>query len=219
VNVLRTFTSFTTGAFFPNSGKCVLTAIATDLDRLKRGQNDGQKLQALKFLGHWVGDVHQPLHVSFGDDRGGNDVQVNGVCECNLHSVWDSCIIERSFGTDPQTTRQQFFREITAAQRAAWQSSRPFSWANESLDIARSPMVDYCVRAGNECRYDADRLMFRQGEPEKTVLINGQYVSSQAPVVKQRLQQAGVRLAMMLNQAVGFHSSAASRETIVEESR
>jgi hypothetical protein len=105
----------------------VLTAIATYLDRLKHSPNDKQKLAALKFLTHWVGEVHQPLHVSFEDGRGGNNIQVNGVCERNVHSVWDSCIIERSFGTTPQTTGQQFFRELTAAQRAAWQSSKPFS--------------------------------------------------------------------------------------------
>jgi hypothetical protein len=44
--------------------------------------------------------------------------------------------------------------------------------------------------------------VYRQGEPEKTVSVDKEYVSSQAPIVKQRLQQAGVRLAMLLNQAL-----------------
>ena len=38
---------------------------------------------------HWVGDIHQPLHVSFEDDRGGNNIQVNGQCSGNLHATWD----------------------------------------------------------------------------------------------------------------------------------
>ena len=49
-----------------------------------------ETLEALKYLGHWVGDVHQPLHVSFEDDRGGNEIGVSGgVCSHNLHAVWD----------------------------------------------------------------------------------------------------------------------------------
>jgi S1/P1 Nuclease len=62
--------------------------------------SDQDQLDALKFLGHWVGDVHQPLHVSFEDDRGGNGVKVSGVlCGGKLHGVWDSCTrTRRPFG-------------------------------------------------------------------------------------------------------------------------
>jgi hypothetical protein len=43
-----------------------------------RNASDADKLASLKFLGHWVGDVHQPLHVSFADDRGGNEIEITG---------------------------------------------------------------------------------------------------------------------------------------------
>src|SRR5271168_2644961 len=57
----------------PHSDKCVLTAIGNDSSILSsRSERPRDKLIALKFLGHWVGDIHQPLHVSFEDDRGGN---------------------------------------------------------------------------------------------------------------------------------------------------
>jgi len=62
--------------------------------------SDTSKLRALKFFGHWVGDVHQPLYVSFKDDRGGNLIKGTGPCEHNLHAVWDDCIVETKLGTD-----------------------------------------------------------------------------------------------------------------------
>src|SRR5262245_52434433 len=75
----------------PVDAPCVVTAIETDLAALTRaGATDAEKLVALKFLGHWVGDVHQPLHVSFKDDKGGNDIHEDGPCAENLHAAWDS---------------------------------------------------------------------------------------------------------------------------------
>jgi nuclease S1 len=201
VNVPRDFVKFTADNC-PIADKCVLTAIRADFERLKNGSDDDEKLAALKFLGHWVGDMHQPLHVAFKDDRGGNNIKADGVCADSLHSVWDICIIERAFGTDAEAAGQQSFREITDEQRRAWQSSQPFEWANQSLDIARSPNTKYCVQVGNECRYDVDRATFQQGGEEKTVTIDQQYLDLHGPMVKQRLQQAGVRLAQMLNQAL-----------------
>lgn len=69
--------------------KCVLTAILNDSKVLSsRAENDTDRLVALKSLGHWVGDIHQPLQVSFEDDRGGNSIRVNGQCSGNLHATW-----------------------------------------------------------------------------------------------------------------------------------
>jgi hypothetical protein len=85
----------------PLSDKCVVTAIASNLAILSEPMHsDPDKVQALKFLGHWVGDVHQPLHVSFQDDRGGNGVKEAGPCQGNLHAVWDTCIIETQLGLE-----------------------------------------------------------------------------------------------------------------------
>ena len=75
----------------PTADRCVVSAISHDLAVLGRSDaNAAQKLDALKYLSHWVGDVHQPLHVSFEDDRGGNGVAVTGLCGtgpiANLHS-------------------------------------------------------------------------------------------------------------------------------------
>lgn len=57
----------------------MLTAILNDAKVLSsRDTADIDRLIALKSLGHWVGDIHQPLHVSFEDDRGGNNIRVSG---------------------------------------------------------------------------------------------------------------------------------------------
>jgi hypothetical protein len=80
----------------PLADKCVISAIGEDLAVLASSiASEQEKLEALKYLGHWVGDVHQPLHVSFQDDRGGNQVGVSGgLCSWDLHAVWDSCMTE-----------------------------------------------------------------------------------------------------------------------------
>ena len=61
----------------PEFDICVLSAIPADFAILRRTDaDDAAKVDAIRFLGHWVGDLHQPLHVSFGDNRGGNSVKV-----------------------------------------------------------------------------------------------------------------------------------------------
>jgi S1/P1 Nuclease len=63
----------------PLAEKCVVSAIEDDFAVLASSDStDEEKLAALKFLGHWVGDIHQPLHAGFQDDRGGNHVRTQG---------------------------------------------------------------------------------------------------------------------------------------------
>ena len=74
----------------PKSEKCVVTAILDDSKVLSsKTSTDADRLIALKSLGHWVGDIHQPLHVSFEDDRGGNTIRVTGQAPeiCTRHGT------------------------------------------------------------------------------------------------------------------------------------
>lgn len=137
--------------------RCLLTTIprmirvlqGRDTDKL--GQRESgypqDKTEALRFLGHWLGDIHQPLHVSYADDRGGNSIPVFGVNGCsgqdkrdvdrdgdteeqvsNLHTIWDVCIvhdsmIERGFGTrtsDRPAYSAVLHAEISPNQRNLW---------------------------------------------------------------------------------------------------
>ena len=77
INVGRSVHTITV-AQCPAVPKCLFTAIPADLDVLRTSNDDAAKLASLKFLGHWIGDVHQPLHVSFADDRGGNVIRESG---------------------------------------------------------------------------------------------------------------------------------------------
>ena len=87
--------------------------------------DDEAKLEALKFLGHWVGDVHQPLHVSFEDDRGGNNITVSGECQGKLHAAWDSCLVVKAVGTDVADAATDLMKSITPAKIEEWTHSDP----------------------------------------------------------------------------------------------
>jgi hypothetical protein len=82
-----------------------------------------------------VGDVHQPLHVSFKDDRGGNAIDEQGPCADNLHAVWDTCLIERTLGRDIRHIAAELRSRVTEAERAAWTGTGAKDWANESFLI------------------------------------------------------------------------------------
>ncbi len=97
LNVPRTATVVEASKLCPTSDRCVASAILGDARDLALSMDDQDKLRLLKSLGHWVGDIHQPLHVSFEDDKGGNFVAVSGSCAVSLHLTWDLCIIERSW--------------------------------------------------------------------------------------------------------------------------
>jgi hypothetical protein len=74
-------------------------------------------LIALKSLGHWVGDIHQPLHVSFLDDRGGNTIRTSGQCPGNLHAVWDNCLVQYAIGPDASEAATDLLAVISGLER------------------------------------------------------------------------------------------------------
>jgi hypothetical protein len=136
------------------------------------------RVEALKWLSHLVGDLHQPLHVGRGDDHGGNDVLVLWFDEpTNLHAVWDSKIID---------SRELSFSELadlldhaTPEQLREWQGTGPLDWARESQALRAA-----CYELGDR------RLSVR-------------YVHDHWPTVQRRLLQAGVRLAGQVNRLLG----------------
>jgi hypothetical protein len=96
---------------------CVVTAIRRDTAVLaSKKATPADKLASLKYLGHWVGDVHQQLHVSFADDRGGNNIRITGECQSNLHSAWDTCLVISAVGSDAGAAADQLLAAITPGQ-------------------------------------------------------------------------------------------------------
>lgn len=129
---------------------------------------------ALRFLAHFVGDLHQPLHVGTGEDRGGNDEVVFWFDEgVNLHALWDSHLIESEDLSYSELA--DFLRPTAAEQAGAWRGGSYLDWAEESR--ALRPLV-----------YDLGNQR-----------LSWQYRYRALPVVHRRLAQAGVRLAAVLN--------------------
>jgi hypothetical protein len=206
---------------------CLFTAIDADVDILENQfSSDQERLTALKFLGHWIGDIHQPLHVSYEDDRGGNDVLVTGVAGCSnggetkLHAVWDTCIpndIMQELGAsgvapnddDREAFGMLLWSSITPQQRAAWKATlSPLDWANESLAIARHPAVGYCILSGTVCHYsqgsdEYEPNLHDEDEGKRVLNAPASYEDDFGPAVTERMQRAGVRLGAILNQILG----------------
>jgi nuclease S1 len=177
----------------PLADKCLLTAIENDMAVLKSAASRAvDKLTALKFLGHWVGDLHQPLHVSFQDDRGGNEIDVTGECRGELHSAWDTCLVLKAVGEDVSEAAGALIESITPTMMEVWTATEPLDWANESFASAKDAKTRYCVQQPNSCDLQPG-----------TVTIDSIYVAESTPVIRERLQKAGVRLAYLLDEALG----------------
>ena len=160
---------------------CVVAQIENDQRILaNRKLGDGARAQALRFLIHFVADVHQPLHAEDNDDKGGNQVRVvMGRERTNLHRIWDNDVVEVQ-GRDSTASADAILRSISPEQRQAWASGTPIQWANEAHGLARDQI--YPPLAGrHEVRLPRD------------------YAWRQAPLARMQLAKAGLRLARLLN--------------------
>ena len=193
LNLARDSSGLTSDAC-PDAPGCVLTAIRQDAAVLSSSNaSDQEKLEALKFLSHWVGDIHQPLHVSFKDDRGGNYIGVVGACSGNLHSAWDTCLVHKAVGMDFEDAAVELLGSISPVKVEEWTRSTPTGWANESFAISERSQTKYCVQVGTACiAPDAGK-----------VRIDATYIQENAPIIREQLQKAGVRLAHLLDAALG----------------
>lgn len=176
-------------------GNCVLTGIAHHSAALRDAKTDQERAEALLFLGHWLGDIHQPLHVSYADDQGGNKVQPIGggfynsptdKYPTNLHSVWDTKIIDKARGDSTwQTWADRVAKQITPVTQVLWVETKPVEWAQESYAITTMPDVDYCEWHGGSCAASADTSR----------TLTAAYQAEFQEQVQTRLKQAAVRLA------------------------
>jgi len=191
----------------PIGDDCLFTAIDQDLQIVSSSSSSNkEKWDALKYLGHWVGDIHQPLHVSFRDDNGGNKIAMfdEDGCFKTLHAAWDHCIPEMvmmNYGIkDPKEFGRVLHAEISAEQKQTWRSVQSTkAWANESLGIALSPAVGYCVQKEQRCQYDEDRIVYENGGEQKILPLNEKYKIANSELVVTRIKKAGIRLAKLLD--------------------
>jgi hypothetical protein len=199
VNVPRT-TSEIAGASCPIASECLFTAISGDAALVPdRSKQKAKRRDALKYLGHWIGDLHQPLHVSFEDDRGGNEIRTTGLCTGKLHSAWDNCLVVLQTGTgNPNAIARRLHSTITDAERSSWATGDPGVWAKEAYAITIDNQSEYCERKNGACYYDDEREEF-DGDTNKTVHIDEEYVAANGPLLELQMKKAGVRLGKVLN--------------------
>lgn len=106
----------------------------------------------------------------------------------------------------PLTIVPELQASITDEERAEWLASDPVDWANESFAIAREPHVMYCVIVGDTCQYATDNREFDEGEPQRVVVVDDSYLDKHAAIARERIAMAGVRLAGLLDRALGDQS-------------
>ncbi|MCU7554719.1 S1/P1 nuclease [Alteromonas sp. ASW11-19] len=134
------------------------------------------KQLALRFLVHLIGDLHQPLHAGNGTDRGGNDVKVRFFWQnSNLHRVWDSQMLDQRDLSYSEWTRW-LTDKISAADIREWATTNPSDWISESTQLRDTVY------------------------PEDANNMNYDYLHTHLPVAQRRLQMAGIRMAMYLNE-------------------
>lgn len=137
--------------------------------------------EALKFVLHFVADLHQPLHCEDHHDAGGNKQEVvfEGHPD-NLHWVWDTGLVEE-IDRDPNTLAADLGRRITAQDLAAWRSGSLEDWVLESHRLAQT-------------------VAYRRRWALGPALLDGGYDERAEAAIRVQLEKAAVRLAYLLNQ-------------------
>lgn len=206
---------------------CVLFAIQKQLAILRDPTYpDASRADALRYVIHFVGDVHQPLHATDDADRGGNCVPVffksmgsrsRGGRKTELHHIWDTEMIvelmDQSDVEDPQGLAVLLDKEITPTERTTWSTSTdPADWAKESSLLAAQrgyqglTTSDGQAVAIAQIAKSVDESNPKQCNADATtritslhILPSSDYRLQAETAIDQRLKQAGIRLARMLN--------------------
>jgi hypothetical protein len=186
---------------FPASAAPASTGPAKDcvvgrLDAFERelanpATDPAERILAFKFVLHFVGDLHQPLHAADNQDKGGNCVPLalGGPRTVNLHSYWDGVTVD-ALGPDAKTIAASLSAQITPQDRAAWETGDARTWAMESFELART--VAYRVGSKPGCATDTAPISLPEG-----------YADKAKATTALQLKKAGVRLALELNRAQG----------------
>lgn len=184
VNIPAGASAWNAARYCPD-GACVVGAVEKYRTILAdRSAPAADRAEALRFLLHFVGDMHQPLHVGDRGDRGGNDVKVTWRDRStNLHAAWDGDLLRAwapSEGRYLKSLRQRIAR-MSAAERAAAAEGSVAGWAMDGTATSRD--VVYRLPPGNA--------------------LDSEYLRRAGPAIDLALIHAGLRLARLLNEALG----------------
>ena len=177
-----------TEAYCPEDG-CILSAYFEQLEILKIGDH-AAKQEALGFVGHFIADVHQPLHIGYGFDRGGNDLvlTLNGKERTNMHMIWDGYIINYAFKNYDQKTVEEFINKTISEMTQADLTKDFYAWATESRLLALSKGVGYKIFIDDGPSHFYSR---RKN-------LDDSYLENQVPVVLEQIAKAINRLVFVL---------------------
>jgi hypothetical protein len=173
-------------------GNCVTAQIDRNFRLLKdRKVPARERLMALAFLVHFVGDLHQPLHAADKGDLGGNRAKADygfyTTPKLNLHTIWDGWLAERAISTPPALVRA-----YSASERADMGGGTTEDWSRESWQISRD-MAYGLALDGDACPMPADK----RGK------LDAAKIETLVPVVRLQVERGGLRLARLLNEALG----------------
>lgn len=159
--------------------------VLTDASQIQR-----EKFRALRFIVHFVGDLHQPLHSSDDSDRGGNDKMIRFLKKkMKLHALWDH-LIEKQTTEDSRDLATKLESGITAEKAKSWLQGDETDWALESYKIAKETIYKG-YQPGLQDMTDTN--------------LGNPYFKQMRPIVDEQLQKAGVRLAAILEDVFGDH--------------
>lgn len=195
-------------------GACVSGAIANYTTQVKDGLagnfSDTDKTIPLKFLVHFLGDIHQPLHVGFTTDRGGNEIFVEFYNHKeNLHAIWDEFIIARmlneTYGGSDLRWQAELITAVSSGGQYAKQVKTWTKCSNGTLDCV-NPFAEESVQYACENSYEC---VPGEGKPCPTMQVQqsssltDDYYNQAVPIINQRIAQGGVRLAALVNYLLG----------------
>ncbi|MGE0180166.1 MAG: S1/P1 nuclease [Sphingomonas sp.] len=176
-------------------GNCISAQIDRQLRLLAdRRVPARERLMALAFLVHFMGDLHQPMHAGDRGDLGGNRVAASyGIIagRTNLHSVWDGLIADRAMSTPPGGA-EGILSEVAPADRSAMREGDIAAWSREGWEVARefaygTLFADPCA----ERPRDAPRPVMTEEIARRLI-----------PVVRRQAARGGLRLARLLDEAL-----------------
>jgi hypothetical protein len=162
-------------------GHCIIAAIEQERHVLADpAASAEERAEALRFLIHFMGDLHQPLHVADDNDRGGNQRAVIFLGHAtDLHKVWDGELIDSSVVNQAEYL-ESLRRQMASLDLRALAAGTVVDWAMEGHRIA----VEHAYRLPRDGR------------------IGRAYVRANRPIVDRALIAGGVRLAKVLNEAL-----------------
>ncbi|EXB51808.1 Nuclease PA3 [Morus notabilis] len=180
---------------------CVAGAIqnfTSQLSHYREGTSDRRynMTEALLFLSHFMGDIHQPMHVGFTTDEGGNTVNLRWFRhKSNLHHVWDREILLTALADYYNKDLDLLLQDIEGNFTDGIWSDDVSSWRH--CDDLASCINKYAVESIDiACKWG-----YKGVDPGETLADD--YFNSRMPILMKRIAQGGVRLAMILNRVLG----------------